>query len=95
MTIYSCFTGKTYDDIEREFEGKGYGDFKAAVGEAAAEGLAPIQQKYREIIADKAQLEQILARGAEKAKDTAYTVLNRVYAQIGFYEVHEVKKWIN
>ena len=50
MGIYSCVTGKSYEEIEREFDGKGYGDFKTAVGEAVIEHLKPIQEKYLSLI---------------------------------------------
>ena len=52
MTIYSCFTGKTMEEIEREFEGKGYGDFKLAVGETCADALAPIQTRYNTLMSE-------------------------------------------
>ena len=67
MTIYSCFTGKNYDEIEREFAGKGYGDFKIAVGEATADALAPVQARFAELMADKAGLEAQMKRGAEES----------------------------
>ena len=56
MNIYSAITGKENDEIEREFEGKGYGDFKLAVGEAVADALSPLQNEYARLIADKAYL---------------------------------------
>ena len=59
MSIYSCFTGKDYPEIEKEFSGIGYGEFKTAVGEACAEVLAPVQTKYAELLADKAYLETV------------------------------------
>ena len=52
MTIYHAFTGKTFEEIEREFEGKGYGDFKLAVGEACADGLAPVRAEFDRLMAD-------------------------------------------
>ncbi|MBR5502446.1 MAG: tryptophan--tRNA ligase, partial [Oscillospiraceae bacterium] len=63
MSIYSAITGKDYAAIEREFAGKGYGDFKLAVGETVRDELAPLQQRYREYLADKQQLNDILAEG--------------------------------
>ena len=84
MSIYSCATGKSYDEIEREFSGKGYGDFKSAVGEAVAAELELIQQKYNELMSDKAALEQILKEGADKAAYTANRTLAKVYKKIGF-----------
>ena len=53
MGIYSSITGRSMEEIEREFDGKGYGDFKPAVAEAVIEELRPIQERYRNLIADK------------------------------------------
>ena len=87
MCIYSCATGRSYEEIEREFEGKGYGDFKLAVGEAVAAALAPIQAKYNELMGDKAELEKILINGAERAAYTARRTLAKVYKKIGFLQI--------
>ena len=84
MSIYSCFTGKTYEEIEKEFEGRGYGDFKLAVGEACAEGLAPIQAEYKRLMADKGYLEGLLRENADKASYIAGRTLSKVYRKIGF-----------
>ena len=59
MTIYKAFTGKSFDEIEKEFSGKGYGDFKLAVGEATADGLASVRDEFARLIADKAYLESV------------------------------------
>jgi len=87
MTIYSCATGKNYAETEREFAGRGYGDFKLAVGEAVAGALAPIQQKAAELMADKTALEGILKDGAEKAAHRANKTLAKVYKKIGFLQI--------
>lgn len=87
MSIYSAFTGKSYDEIEREFLGKGYGDFKLAVGEIVADALAEIQEKYNTFISDKQQLNKILIEGAQKASYTAERTLRKVYRKVGFYSV--------
>lgn len=86
MTIYSCFTGKTFDEIESEFSGRGYGDFKLAVGEVVADGIAPIQSKFREYMNDKAYLEEIIKKGAESAAKIAYKTLSKVYKKVGFIQ---------
>lgn len=83
ISIYSCVTGKTYDQVEAEFEGKGYGDFKVAVGEAVAEALKPVQARYNELMSDKAQLEAILKKGAESAEYLAMKTLRKVYKKLG------------
>ena len=87
MTIYSTFTGKTFDEIEREFDGKGYGDFKMAVGEVCADALAPVQEKYKCFINDKAQLEAQMKKGAEEASYVARRTLSKVQKKLGFVQV--------
>ena len=86
MTIYSCCTGKSYDEIEKEFEGKGYGDFKTAVGEAVCAELAPIQAKYKELINDKKYLEECMKKGAEMATRISQRTLDKVMKKVGFYQ---------
>lgn len=83
ISIYSCVTGKTYDQVEAEFEGKGYGDFKLAVGEAVAEALKPVQARYNELMSDKVQLEAILKKGADSAEYLAMKTLRKVYKKLG------------
>ena len=87
MNIYSAITGKENDEIEREFEGKGYGDFKLAVGEAVADALSPLQNEYARLIADKAYLEQIMREGAETASSIARKTLRKVYKKTGFVQL--------
>jgi len=87
MTIYSCFTGKNMDEIEHEFAGKGYGDFKLAVGEVTADALAPVQARYKELLADKAGLEAQMKRGAEEAAYYARKTLSKVQKKLGFVQV--------
>ena len=85
MNIYSAFTGKTNEEIEKEFEGKGYGEFKAAVGETCADCLEPVRQKYALLVKDKAYIEGIMKNGAEKAQYLARKTLSKVYRKVGFY----------
>ena len=87
MTIYSCFTGKSMEEIEREFAGVGYGEFKLAVGEAAADALAPVQRRYTELMADKAGLEAQMKKGAEEASWYARRTLAKVKKQMGFVQL--------
>ena len=84
MTIYSAFSGKSHEEIEREFDGKGYGDFKLAVAEACADGLAPVREEFARLIADKAYLEEIMKRGAEEASVYAKRMMSKVRKKIGF-----------
>ncbi len=84
MTIYSCYSGKTIAEIEKEFEGKGYGDFKLAVGETCADALAPVNAKFHELLADKAYLEEIMKKGADEASYYARKTLSKVRRKLGF-----------
>ena len=84
MTIYHAFTGKTFEEIEREFAGKGYGDFKLAVGEACADGLAPVRAEFDRLMADKAFLESVMKNGAEEAAYYARKTMSKVRRKIGF-----------
>lgn len=86
MTIYSCFTGKSFDEIEREFEGRGYGDFKLAAGEAVADGLAPVRSEFERLMKDKAYLETIMKDGAARASYMARKTLSKVYRKLGFVQ---------
>ena len=86
MSIYSAVTGKTMEEIENEFLGKGYGDFKGAVAEAVAETLRPIQARYHELMEHKDYLEQVYRQGAEIASRTAAKTLSKVYRKVGFVQ---------
>ena len=86
ISIYSIFTKKSVEEVEREFAGKGYGDFKLAVGEAVADALAPVQAEQKRLLADKAYLNGVLASGAERAFKTARRTLGKVYRKVGFYQ---------
>ena len=84
ITIYSAVTGKSVADIEKEFEGKGYGDFKLAVGETVADTLAPVKAAYDEIIKDKKTLETLYKQGAEKAEHIARKTYFKAMKKVGF-----------
>ncbi len=86
MTIYAIMTGKTDAEIEKEFDGRGYGDFKEAVGQSVVDTFTPIQAEYKRILDDKAQLERTLAQGAEKAQAIARRTLAKVYKKVGFVQ---------
>ena len=85
LTIYHAFTGKSLADSEREFAGKGYGEFKEAVGEAVADALAPIQAEKARLLADKAYINSIISEGDNAAFRMARKTLSKVYRKIGFY----------
>ena len=84
ITIYRAFTGKTVEEVEREFDGKGYGDFKAAVGEVTADGLAPVREEFARLMADKAHLEQVMKAGADEAAYYARKTMSKVRRKLGF-----------
>ena len=84
ITIYSAVTGKTVSEIENEFDGKGYGDFKLAVGEAVADELAPIKANYDKIIADKKMLEELYREGAQTAERVARKTYLKAMKKVGF-----------
>ena len=84
IDIYSACTGKTPAEVEREFEGKGYGDFKMAVGEAVVSILKPLQDRVKELEADKAYIDSIIKENAEKANYYATKTLRKVQRKVGF-----------
>ena len=83
MQIYSSATGSTLKEIEKEFEGSGYGDFKTKVAEAVISKLEPIQNKYNDLLNNQGYLEEIYTRGAEKARELASKTLKDVKERIG------------
>ena len=84
MQIYSVATGSSFEAIEAEFAGRGYGDFKKAVGESVVELLRPIREETERLLADKAYLESVYRAGAEKASYVANRTVSKVYKKIGF-----------
>ncbi len=86
INIYATFTGKSVQEIEGAFAGRGYGDFKLAVGETVADKLAPVQAEQKRLLADKKYLSEVLASGAERAFKAARKTLSKVYRKIGFYQ---------
>ena len=83
MSIYSSVTGKTYDEIEREFAGMGYGAFKPAVGDAVIDMLRPLQDETNRILKDKAYLESVYKEGAAKASYMANKTMRKVKKKVG------------
>lgn len=86
IDIYSACTGKTHAEVEREFDGKGYGDFKMAVGESVCSVLKPLQEEHARLAKDKAYVDQIIKNNAEKAGYYANKTLRKVQKKIGFPE---------
>ena len=87
MTIYSVFTGKDFEAIEKEFAGQGYGAFKEAVAQSVIEGLAPIQGEYKRILEDKEYVDGVLKQGAEQAARLADRMVAKVYKKIGLLQL--------
>lgn len=86
MSIYSTITGKDFDSITSEFAGKGYGDFKLAVGEAVADHLEPIRTEFARLSKDKAYLKECYTDGAEKALKYSQRIVSKVYSKVGFVD---------
>ena len=86
MSIYSSVTGKDYAAIEAEFAGKGYGDFKLAVGEAVADSLEPVRTEFDRLISDKAYLKDCYTKGAEKAMRISSRIVSKAYHKVGFVD---------
>ena len=83
MSIYSAITGAALEKIEGDFAGKGYGDFKSAVGEVVVEELRPVRERFKTLMADKAELERIYRLGAERASHIAQRTLDKVKKKVG------------
>ena len=86
LTIYSCATGKTIEEAEKEFAGKGYGDFKLAVGETVADYLEPVRTEFARLMEDKAYLKECWTDGAQRAFRLSNKVLSKAYRKIGFVD---------
>ena len=84
MAIYSAVTGLGYEQIEKDFDGKGYGDFKTAVGEAVVEALRPVRERYEQLIKDKAYLEDCYKKADEIALKISSRTMGKVMKKIGF-----------
>ena len=84
LTVYASVTGKTINEAVNEFSGKGYGDFKAAVGEAVCEHLIPIQKRYDDLMKNRDYLESIYKKGAEAAYSLSRRTLTKVKKKVGF-----------
>ena len=85
INIYSIFANKTIEETQREFDGKGYGEFKVAVGEVVADKIVPIKEEKERILKDKAYLDDIMIKGAETANYLANKTLAKVYRKVGLY----------
>ena len=86
MDIYAAAGGKTIEEIEKEFDGRGYGEFKLAVGEAVVSILKPLQDEVARLEKDKAYVDGIIRANAEKANYYANKTLRKVQKKVGFPE---------
>jgi len=84
LTIYATLTGKTVEEAEKDFAGKGYGDFKKAVGETVVDAFRPIQARFAELSADKAYIDGVIKGNAEKANRLAARTIQKVKKKVGF-----------
>jgi len=87
MSMYNIATGKTFENIEKEFEGVGYGEFKLKVAESIAQFISPIRDKFEEIRNNKKYLNEVLEQGREKASRKAMKTLSKVNKKVGFYQI--------
>ena len=87
LTIYSELTGRSIDDLEKSYAGKGYGDFKGDLADLVVEFVTPFRDRTRELLDDRAELDAVLARGAERAREVASRTLTDVYDRVGFLPV--------
>ncbi len=87
MNIYSTLTGKSYEEIEQEFAGKGYGVFKPAVAETVIDTLKPVREEAERLMKDKEYLNRVYKDGAERAAYVANKTLRKVYKKVGFYQI--------
>ncbi len=83
LTIHSALSGQSIESIAKDFEGKGYGDFKSTVAEVVVEYLRPIREKALELLQDESHLLQILHQGSEKAREVAEKTLESTYEKLG------------
>ena len=86
INIYSACTGKTPEEVVKEFDGRGYGDFKVAVGESVVSVLKPLQEEAARLTKDKAYIDGIIKENAEKAGYYANKTLHKVQKKVGFPE---------
>jgi tryptophanyl-tRNA synthetase len=84
LTIYSALTGRSIDDLEKAYAGKGYGDFKGDLADVVVEFVTPFRDRTLELLEDGAELDAVLKRGAARAREVASRTLADVYDRVGF-----------
>jgi len=83
LTIYSELTGRAISDLESEYAGRGYGDFKGDLADVVVEFVTPFRKRTLELLDDRAELDAVLLRGAEQAREVASRTLADVYDRVG------------
>ncbi|MGC7095794.1 tryptophan--tRNA ligase [Amycolatopsis lurida] len=84
LSIYSALSGRAINELETAYEGKGYGDLKKDLAEVLVEFVTPVQERVKSYLDDQAELDKVLAKGAERAREVASVTLAKVYDRIGF-----------
>ncbi|MGA6163780.1 tryptophan--tRNA ligase [Amycolatopsis magusensis] len=84
LSIYSALTGRVISELETAYEGKGYGDLKKDLAEVLVEFVTPVQERVKSYLDDQAELDKVLAKGAERAREVASATLAKVYDRVGF-----------
>ncbi|WP_153035866.1 tryptophan--tRNA ligase [Amycolatopsis sp. YIM 10] len=84
LSIYSALSGRAISELETAYEGKGYGDLKKDLAEVLVEFVTPVQERVKSYLDDQAELDKVLAKGAERAREVASVTLAKVYDRIGF-----------
>jgi tryptophanyl-tRNA synthetase len=84
LTIFSALTGRSVEDVEKEYDGRGYGDFKKDLADVVVEFVTPFRDRTQELLADETHLDAVLREGREKAAAVAERTLAEVYERVGF-----------
>jgi tryptophanyl-tRNA synthetase len=84
LTLHSALSGRTVEDVAAQYDGRGYGDLKNDLGQLVEEFVTPLRARTAELLGDRAELDAILAEGAERARSVARTTLAAVYDRVGF-----------
>lgn len=87
ISIYSVFTEKKYEEIEQEFAGLGYSQFKEAVAQSVIDALSPVQTEFKRILKDKAYMNEVLTTGAQEAERIANRLVSKVYKKVGLMQI--------
>ena len=84
LSIYSAMTGESIDSLVKRYEGKMYGHLKVDLADVVVEKLSPLRERTLELMADPAELDRLLALGAQKAREIATVTIENVYDKVGF-----------